>query len=86
MLRGGAAVAGSVVVAVIKRIPFGGGPANGYAKISAARRRGNACVHDTGAIRELAFTTLAPESLYALTWTWSREDGAGEKTLSRVVE
>jgi hypothetical protein len=26
-------------------------------------------VHDTGAIREPAFTTLVPESLYAWTWT-----------------
>src|ERR1700722_5905711 len=60
VLRGGAAVWGRVVLAVIKRIPFGRRPANGYAKISAGRRRGNTHVHDTGAIREPSFTTLVP--------------------------
>jgi hypothetical protein len=69
VLRGGAAVLGRVVVVVIKRIPFGGDPQNGYAKISAGRRRGNAHVQDTGAIRAPAFTTLVPALLYAWTWT-----------------
>ena len=85
VVRGGAAVWGRVVLAVIKRIPFGGVPANGYAKISAGRRRGNAHVHDTG----------LSGNWRSLRWHRSRSTpGPGlspgktepEKTLSRVVE
>src|ERR1700727_2192162 len=69
VFRGGAAVGVRVVLVVIKRIPFGGGPANGCAEISAVRRRGNTYVRDTGGGREPAFTTLVSEPLYAWTWT-----------------